>query len=478
MFWNRKRPTSIAPKEEKIIVIGGGVSGLFSGIHGLKKGYNVTIIEKENILGGKLSISKYNDYPFIIYGKDEFNSLLNEIGIDLFDVDNNYKLSIYTNDCYYQIPNNIEQFETMLFSYSIDDDKYIKEFINDIKQAQKTKVLYEAPYEYLSFMQKNKQSSNSGIIEKLTNKYNKISIKKYITNIHSKHIINIFSNIIPTDLTVSSLIFYLGNYFNNNIKVLNIDLINTLRSVFLDLGGKLLLNKEVVELQYDYMNHVSSALLSDKSIIDGDYFVCSCDPKHCYEKLLKGKFKNRKFYMRYEDYMTYEVDNKMIIKFSLNKPFEYDQINLNVEGLKVNTTNINYLIFKKVEDSNYLYCELKQNFNDFDYIKVLKQKGYLNDNDKKIVKEIIKIFNNNFSNYNINVVESINSIDIENKFYCYRGYFEGYIDKPNINKIIVDGKIDGLKNVFLAPSILSSSGGILNAMITGKFSIYNIKKGR
>ena len=39
-------------KKKKIIVIGAGISGLSAGIYGLKSGFDVTIIEKNPVVGG------------------------------------------------------------------------------------------------------------------------------------------------------------------------------------------------------------------------------------------------------------------------------------------------------------------------------------------------------------------------------------------------------------------------------------------
>ena len=70
---NKKTQEKIINYNKKIVIIGGGLSGLISGIHCLLKGMSVTIIEKNSQFGGKLNIPKHENYPYIVYNKTKFN---------------------------------------------------------------------------------------------------------------------------------------------------------------------------------------------------------------------------------------------------------------------------------------------------------------------------------------------------------------------------------------------------------------------
>ena len=49
---------------KKVIVVGAGIGGLCTAIRLLNKGYDVTIIEKENSIGGKVNIRCYGEFKF------------------------------------------------------------------------------------------------------------------------------------------------------------------------------------------------------------------------------------------------------------------------------------------------------------------------------------------------------------------------------------------------------------------------------
>ena len=51
---------------KKLGVIGGGITGCITALHAAKKGYEVTLFEKDKILGGILKDTKLNEDIFLI----------------------------------------------------------------------------------------------------------------------------------------------------------------------------------------------------------------------------------------------------------------------------------------------------------------------------------------------------------------------------------------------------------------------------
>ena len=70
---------------KKVLIVGAGIGGLCTAIRLLNKGYEVTIIEKENSLGGKFNLRCYDGFRF-----DLTASILMtpKIYIDIFKMDN------------------------------------------------------------------------------------------------------------------------------------------------------------------------------------------------------------------------------------------------------------------------------------------------------------------------------------------------------------------------------------------------------
>ena len=63
------------------VIVGSGISGLFAGLLLSEKGHKVTIIEKEEQVGGLLKSYNYGDFGVFDYGMHNFL----ETGIEVID---------------------------------------------------------------------------------------------------------------------------------------------------------------------------------------------------------------------------------------------------------------------------------------------------------------------------------------------------------------------------------------------------------
>lgn len=474
MFWNRKKIN----RNTEIVIIGGGISGLVSGIYNLMNGNNVVIIEKNDTLGGKLQYSKYSkNFPKIVDGRIELMALLNEMQIDSNIVEPiTEPLITYIDDEeIVEFPKTLNLLEEYLYSNCIDDKKKIKEFLSAIYQVKNNYKLFKKPYDLLSIFELGKEKKKTEVIRKIEKKYSTITIEHFFRKFNSSKIRELFTKIMSPNNSVSSLFLMLGSYYNNNLCYWKNDILELIIERYKELGGKYLLNKEAKEFAYSKLNRAYQVILDDARVISGDYFVSALDPYITYGKLLKNKFNNRSFYLRYEDYMNYHVDNRLIVCFETDKEFEYNNIVVDVNDIKINTSFIKNI--KIVRNNKFIYCVINQNYNDYDYLKVLQsRKNLLEDNEKNIARDVKKIIEERFKNYSFKYKEIIDSISIENKMNCYRGALKGFISTPNGQHIYVNGVIPNLRNVFLSSAWLNSSGGILDAIISGKFSAERIEK--
>ncbi|MFR4164008.1 MAG: phytoene desaturase family protein [Paraclostridium sordellii] len=157
-----------------VIIVGAGIGGISTGIRLLKNGYKVTIIEKEDKIGGKLNQLYDQGYKF-----DLTASILMtpQIYIELF----NYINKDYTNYI------ELIKLDTMYKVFYKDKSTY--EFYSDIGKTIKylENVDTDLSRGYLSFISKsyNKYTiSNENFLEKPMEEFNDMvnfnSIKKYL----------------------------------------------------------------------------------------------------------------------------------------------------------------------------------------------------------------------------------------------------------------------------------------------------------
>ena len=311
---------------KKIVIIGSGVSGLSAGILCLKEGYDVTIIEKNEYIGGKVdSCTKHpllKMYPkrFIGSNKEyETNQLINELGINLLFKNNNVLYLYKENDEELYIYKDMTRLFNELLEHSQGDENRIIDLLNLIKQGQLYYINCEKPEEMYRFFEYGTLKKKNSVNDKIIKKYHKISIKEYFNQFNSGIINHAFTNILPSNCSMSSLICYLGYLVNDNIKYLNNDLGEELYKQFNALGGKLLFKKEAKEMAFDRLNLVSSVVLSDDTRVQGDYFISAVDPIFTYNTLLKKKYSDRKLFLKVNNYFDYSLNRKLIICFLMNE---------------------------------------------------------------------------------------------------------------------------------------------------------------
>ena len=96
---------------KNVIVIGAGIGGLCVAIRLLNKGYNVTILEKEDTIGGKVNIKTKEGARFdltasVLMTPESYINIFSEVGKDYRDyfemikIDPIYKVSYYDKTNY------------------------------------------------------------------------------------------------------------------------------------------------------------------------------------------------------------------------------------------------------------------------------------------------------------------------------------------------------------------------------------------
>lgn len=122
-------------------IIGGGVAGLASAARLQKAGYQVTLFEKEPILGGRMNCIEDSGYKFdlaptLVMMPEIYNSLFSDCGENPEDYIPMEQLHIlydvYMNDEKYPFPSDLVQIHALLESIEKDSTKGFYEYLSEI----------------------------------------------------------------------------------------------------------------------------------------------------------------------------------------------------------------------------------------------------------------------------------------------------------------------------------------------------------
>ena len=456
-----------------VSIIGGGISGLCAGIYAIKKGFNVTIYEKNKYIGGILNENMHDTY--LIYDNPSFYQ---ELGIgDLNLVSKPYLTSYKDLYIYQDLDITIES----LKNKNINDIDSINKLKEDILKAYEYKFNYDDAFDLLSFTAKTKLFMFLNKNASLIKKYSKISVLDYFNKFQDEDIKSLFLNIIPFYFPVYLLFVYLALYFNNKLLILKDkkELINKLSNYFLSLGGIINTNSNVQKIILSRMS-VDKIVINDKEI-KTDIIIYTADPYYLFTELLSNKYNDRKFMLRYEDYKNYPLTSMISFKynFKADKEIEEDFI-IETDKFKIASSIINKLKIKR--DNNQLMINIPINNDDYKYFKILA-------NNKKIYEKEIKDINNIIEkiiissikktydiNIKLNSIDIIDPLSIEDKYKRYDANISSFGIMKNGETFISDGTLASIKSLYIANGSLNCPSNILDIMINTKNVVRRIEK--
>ena len=277
----------------KILIIGGGVSGLSAGIHALMSGHEAIICERHSTPGGNLTSWKRGDYEidncihWLTGTNPSTPAYQNWVelgalgdGIEVFQGDTLYtcrkdgeEISLYRD---------IEKVKHKMESISPADKNEIISLINAVKLLQRIcgiggerhdegldgfKGLLKIPSlrKYYSFSAKE-----------LSDRFTHPLLREFISSFWGE------------GFGALALIFVFAHFCGENGGIPQYGsrgMANRMAERFSSLGGKLLLNCEVSQINHQNGN-ASSVTLSDGRRIFADYFILTTDPAVAFKHLL------------------------------------------------------------------------------------------------------------------------------------------------------------------------------------------------
>ncbi len=288
---------------KKIVVIGSGFGGLASSLRMRAKGYDVTLVEKHNDLGGRARVFKIGDFtydggPTVITAPYLFEELFS-----LFNKDISNYVKIVPLDLWYRFV-----FEDgSSFDYSGDD----KSMLDQIEKISKVDV--DGFKKLVSFTEK---IFDKGFTELSSKSFNSVGfmikqipallklksyqsvyklVSSYIKNeklrrVFSMHPLLVGGNPFTTT-SIYTLILFLEKKWGIHYSMGGTgSVVNALERLMVEENIKVLKNSEVTEI-ITKNKKILGVKINNKEIIDCDYIICNSDPPNVYKNLIKTEKK-------------------------------------------------------------------------------------------------------------------------------------------------------------------------------------------
>jgi len=485
----------------KIIVIGGGISGLTAGIYARLAGFEVDIYEEHNVVGGMCAQWYRNGFtcPSAIHwmmgtrdGSD-LNEIWKTIGAleqdtEIFTLD--YISACSNGNKYCYLYADIEKLEAELMQISPQDENAIKELIREIKIYKRLPIPAVKPVELMEPMEKAITFAPYIKAEKQT-LLNKVTVAEYVERFQSPIIRRLLLTVVPDSmLSANMLMIWLASNCNGNI-AFPLDgffaMAKRMEQKLLFLGGKIHTNTPVEKIVVKEGVATGIILVGGREI-NANYIIPTISPDVLLQKMLDNQFHDTYFQQRFTSPEHFYTPALTLVNLNIQADLSKRPHTLIVEtknplfinNTKIKDLKINHFAFAPQfckKGGTLLQVVIQE--QEFEYWKKLKTES---ETAYKQAKEIIAM-------QAIVEIESvypetrgkIEWLDVATPLtlqrYChsYQGAYLSFSTLHGKDPLENhEGAIYGIKNMFLAGQWVFQNGGLPMAAIAGKFAVQRI----
>lgn len=472
-------------KKKKIVIIGGGVSGLTCGIYCQKLGLKSIILEKHNIAGGNLTgwTRKGNYIDNCIHwlngsNKDSYyNTLLKEIGAIDDTTEFNQSKYFYVSELDGKsigVSQDLMQTQRDMIDASREDEKQIKIFIKALKyccELIKSKHLINRIYYCL----------------KLFSIYGRKTIFEVSKKFKTQLMQNFLTDYICGEYSIYVLLMATASFVSGDGMVPtcgSFQIAKNIAEKYKALGGQIITKNPVQDIQKNG-SRIVSVKCKDGKNYTGDEFVFTCDPTVTFDKFLQNMpknlqktYKNRKnFPIISSFHVAYDVEMNHV---DIPESFMFECNPIKIGATYYNRIMLrNYEYGKNFAPTGHIVVQifLLQREKDYDFFANLSSTDYIKEKNR-ICKQLMQAILKKFPNLKnkITQIDCWTPLTYTKYFDAYKGSYMSFGITKQIRLGSVPSKITNYQNAYIATQWQVLFGGIPNAIKQGKSCAEQIAK--
>lgn len=488
---------------KKIIIIGGGLSGLSSGIYAQKNGYISEIFERNAAPGGLCTSWYRKGYKLDgcihwLTGTKE-GTELNRVwkALDAFDQEDiiredNFS-TIEVDGTPIVLWNDLNKLQEELIQIAPEDEKLIKKYIKYAKKIFNVPLPLENSMSDMSIFGAIKTVffliPYLPVIIKCLSTSNVNYSKKFKSPLLQKF----FATILPGNKhNLYQVLYAYGTCANGSGGVPiggSLAMVQRLARNYEHLGGVIHCRSDVEEIIVEGTKAVGIRL-SNGECHYADYIVSSTDINHTLNSLLKGKYKSNRFGHRFKKtnkyyapscvLASYSVDVNKFKELGITSTYEFPVEGFMVGNSMESTIRIRTYSYDKTFIKNgrvLLNVLCHQDDEDYPYWKELYENKEAYNAHKEELGNIIKQrIENRFTSLkdDLELLDVVTPMTFVRYTNAYHGAYMSWSITHKNSMLLHDGKIRGIKNLILSGQWLQMPGGIPIAICTGKYAIDRI----
>lgn len=491
---------------KKIVIIGGGVSGISAGIYALQQNLEVEIYEKNNILGGECT-GWYRDGYMVdncmhwLTGcrpGEKLRGLWNNLSALGEDVELYHEDYFYKGEfdgvklCFWR---NAEKAREEFLAVSPEDTEAINDFFDSVKRAECVVVPIERSMADMGMIANVKFSMSMAEMGRVIMKHGKEDVTQLAEHFRHPAIRKMICNYYEPHHSAISLITSYG-FFTSGSAALpkggSIGLVKRMRDRFEALGGKVYLNSPVSEADVK-KGQIRSIVLENGEKVKADAFIFACDPIVTFNYILDKKYTPKKLRKLYTDRSSYPVASSFTVAFGIAGTeeilMEKGSVLFSCDKYTVADKDYDFVSARLYDHDKSLYpdgkrviqCTVMQNEKDYNYWRELHadRSAYISEK-KRISEDLLHRLTKKYPGLEDKLIFLSACTPITFKRYCgaFNGSYMSFIPIGGKKGIYLKSSVPKIKNAFLASQWLQPTGGLPLAAVSGKFAIQSMVQKR
>eukprot|EP00567_Pseudictyota_dubia_P016616 CAMPEP_0197453148 /NCGR_PEP_ID=MMETSP1175-20131217/34117_1 /TAXON_ID=1003142 /ORGANISM="Triceratium dubium, Strain CCMP147" /LENGTH=543 /DNA_ID=CAMNT_0042986347 /DNA_START=184 /DNA_END=1815 /DNA_ORIENTATION=+ len=486
------------PKE--IIVVGGGIAGLSTGIYALRNGYKVTIIESHDKTGGQLTAWTEGPYTFdyclhwlVGTGHGTSNEIWREIGAiqpttevinhEVFGRIEDDDLGEFVLYC------DMDRWEAYLKGLAPEDSNAIHKLCNMMRQANKADAWsFENPPEFRSLWDYFRAVFKSATFLPVVGRYKTCTCRELMKDLgfQNTRLLGFLDKMFgKDDFPALALIMVMGWQHAKNAGYLkggSRRMARLITDTYKKLGGDLMLETRVTNIVVED-GTAKGVELENGNELRADYIVSACDGHSVLYDMLGGIYTPPVFKEAYEEWRLFDpwvmvsfgIDKSIVSKAHLTTYAKGEKLNIGRTPVQeysiMNRSMYDDTFAPKGKTVLLLYFESPWNI-----WKDLSKEEYAK--EKEIIeKQCTKLLEESYAG----ISEHIEVVDVatprtEVRYTgVWKGSYEGFF--PRMDKL--DGlpmELEGLKNFMMVGQWVFPGGGLPPSAQSGRWAIQKLCK--
>jgi phytoene dehydrogenase-like protein len=484
--------------EQKIIIIGGGVAGLSTGIYGQMNGFNTELFEMHSITGGQCTAWERKGYRFdyclhwlVGTSKGVFHDIWRETHVitpDTTIIDHEIHTGIKgESGDEFIIYTDIDRWEKSLTAMAPEDSQQIKRMCRDMRKAVAFEPLSRGKGLADLFHFSRTLIRMMPFFPVLL-KYGKKTCKQYFNELNfTNERLRYYLNGMFGDRNFSALAFImmLGWFGQKNAGYLlggSLPLAKRMEERYTSLGGKVKTGKRISKIIV--RNHVATGvLLSDGTIVNADYVVSAADGHATIFDMLEGKYISKEIENAYN---TWDLFTPLVqVSFGINGEYKsnYPSQSIVAKGKHIGSTELesgysflNYSFDTTMAPQGKTVIVLRYE-SPWDNWKDMKDADYKAEKEK-IREDAVALLELQYPGISsrIEVVDVATPSTTVKYTGVWKGAYEGFLPSPGNITQTLKSTLPGLSHFYMAGQWLSPGGGLPPSVMSGKNAIKQICK--